>query len=320
MKKQLKSKRAISYISLFVTFAICFLALLSSTPAHAATKKQVSYNGVSFSYDASLASSVTAETVPEQIGDRTGSGWWLTHPQHVKFTFNNFAATNPIWEPTIYIYPIKSSYQYLTPGWNNDLWLDAMNSTHSLVAQKQQLDPYRYADVANSGGAPKTIPFLPLINAGAFFVGQQRFLHFQNGIGFRAFTTMGQDYELVTADSTFYTYQGISADGKLYVAATFPAFLSNPPASFVGPDGYTDEYAYNRVTIKAIEGSNSSQFSPSLDKLDAVIESLTASAATPATPGMPSTGEANTQRAPLVLLAALVALAAGLSVRRSSQT
>ncbi len=308
--------RPTSLICFLVSIAILMLAFIPTAPAQAATKKQVNYNGVTFSYDTSLAGSVTAETVPEQIADPNTSGWWESHPEYIKFTFSGFPTSNRYWEPAVYVFPIKSSYQYLNPGQDHDLWRGMMDSTQTIVSQKHKLDPYGYATVSSP---IEQVPFLPLINAATPFVGGQQFLSFQNGTGFRCFTAIGQEYEPVTAEYTIYTYQGTSTDGKYYVAATFPAFLSNPPLPF-DPASPPDVVAYNRVTIQAIEESSSSQFTPDLNKLDSVIASLTTPASGPSTPGMPITGNPDNPLPTLALLTALLTLTAGILLRKTKQT
>jgi hypothetical protein len=292
------------------------VAPLSAAHAQSASLKRVSFHGITFSYDASLAGSVTAEIVPEQMADPSGTGSWMSHPEHIVFTFNGYAApAHRYWEPAIYVFPIKSDYRYLNPGETHDVWLDTMDATRSLVAQKRQLDPYRYAEVATSGGMIEQIPFLPVVNAARAFVGKQRFLDFRNGSGFRCFTVIAQYPAPVTREETIYTFQGISNDGSYYVAATFPAFLTTPPASCPAPESAADEAACRRATIGAIEASGSSNFTPNLDKLDAIMESLSTTAASP---GMPPTGRAEAAPASIALLAAIVALAAGLIARRST--
>ena len=50
------------------------------------------------------------------------------------------------------------------------------------------------------------------------------YLSFRNGTGIRYITHYAQDVAPYTADSFFYTYQGLTSDGKNYVSATFPLY------------------------------------------------------------------------------------------------
>lgn len=271
-------------------------------------KKQVSYNGVSFTYDTSLAGSVSASTQPAFI-IKEDSGYWLAHPEQVTFEFKNFAyATSQMASATIYVFPIKSSYRYLNPAEPQDLWLPRIDQLRTLLSQRPKLtDPVTIGD-------PK-LPFLPIINAAMTLVGKQDYLNFRDGSGVCYLASFAQDVEQPSHENTLYTYQGITNDGRYYVAATFPAFLATPP-NMPFPCCSTERDLENyyhslRATVNAAPGS---AFRPNLDLLDEMMRSLsidTSSVKLPSTtvsssnaPGMPNTGHDPGDPSLLLLVAA----------------
>jgi hypothetical protein len=252
----------------------------------AAAAKHASYQGISFDYDAALAASVTAQTVPEQRGDANTASW-LTHPEHVVFTFNGFQATNRMeLGPAIYVFPVKSSYRYLNPDDPTDFWLNGIRALESLLARRPDLS--KPSDRQHQSFA---IPFLPLINAGGD-IWKKAYLDFRNGSGIRYLIHFSQDVSPVNAENSVYTFQGLSTDGKYYVAAVFPAFLVSPPPTPAG--GEPDVSNYNGQMGRRIEQARDSEFAPNLAVLDEVIRSLTVGRTAPSStsiPGMPATGD-----------------------------
>src|SRR4051812_22363623 len=71
----------------------------------AQSSKQVSYKGVSFTYDGSLASSVLARTVPEQK-EGPDVPYWMAGPEHLKFEFKGFTRSG--FDPAVYVFPVRS--------------------------------------------------------------------------------------------------------------------------------------------------------------------------------------------------------------------
>jgi len=118
------------------------------------------------------------------------------------------------------------------------------------------------------------IPFLPLVNAGQVSHAQVQYLDFQNGSGARFLTHYSQEVVgRLTKENVFYTFQGLTRDGKYYVAAFFP--ITSP--------GLRDEMleepwevAQARLAedIQHLDSLSSQAFDPDLEVLDSIIESL----------------------------------------------
>ena len=118
------------------------------------------------------------------------------------------------------------------------------------------------------------IPLLPLYNNGQVFHAQVQYLDFQHGSGVRFITHYTQEVVgRLTKENVFYTFQGLTRDGKYYVAAFFP--ITSP--------GLRDEMveepwevAQARLVedIQYLDSLSSQAFTPDLELLDSVIKSL----------------------------------------------
>src|SRR5437868_11174998 len=130
-------RRVLGLLSVSMLGLVAILAFFSPSSSsadtvQAASQKHVSYNGISFDYDASLAANVTVQTVPEQ---RAGpdTAWWMAHPEYTLFKFSGFPATG-IWDPAISVFPVKSSYKYLNPPDEPvDIWRNGVDALRSLL-------------------------------------------------------------------------------------------------------------------------------------------------------------------------------------------
>jgi hypothetical protein len=107
-----------------------------------------------------------------------------------------------------------------------------------------------------------------------------KYLDFKNGQGVRFLTQFDQAYLPINNDELFYTYQGLTSDGKYYVAAVLPVNAADLPA-----DGtVTDELKagdfganfmlYLEQVVKQLESQPATSFTPDLGKLDAMMASL----------------------------------------------
>jgi hypothetical protein len=137
--------------------------------------------------------------------------------------------------------------------------------------------------------APDKIPLLPILYAAQVFSTNEKYLSFQNGEGIRFLTEYAQYADPVNNHDLFYTYQGITADGKYWVSAFLPvnaAFLQasadavNVPAGGIpapamdDPNYAANMDAYYSNMINLLNSTPDASFTPGLDCLDRYIQSL----------------------------------------------
>jgi hypothetical protein len=224
------------------------------TEPTSAPEPDVLYQGVSFSYDNFLATSVTPEVVPEEVDSAVEP--WNT-PEYIQFTFNGYPLPDAFHTPRIMVFQ-TDAYNAINP------------TAGDTIYQLNQL-------LQNQPVNPDEIPFLPVFNAAQYMRAQVSYFRFQNGEGVRFLTQYGQAAWPINNDEMFYTFQGVTDDGQFYISAILP--ISNP----ILPDPETidmDTPFYDNFPTYVIETEEElnlqpqDSFNPTLPMLDAMIASL----------------------------------------------
>lgn len=220
--------------------------------------REASYGGVTFRYNADIASAATGETVvAEEL--------WEIIPEHIAFSFNGYTLPAAFHQPRIHIYPVSE----LASG-------GAANTAASL---RTLLDSGQLP-AASGGFEGSGLPFLPPFNAGQILHTQVAFVAFQNGRGLRFVTEYAQYYAPINNTDLFYTFQGLTADERYYVAAIFPVSHPSLPADASQiPGGNGDAFAntyetYANDMALQLADCGAAEFTPNLALLDALIASL----------------------------------------------
>jgi hypothetical protein len=123
------------------------------------------------------------------------------------------------------------------------------------------------------------LPYLPLYNAGMLFYSRDKFINFQQGEGIRYLTMFAQDIAPINNEGIFYTFQGITKDGKYYISAILPVESADLPAkSEMSNEDYkkfSENYTQylSDIEEKLIAQSPDS-FTPDLNKLDGLIATI----------------------------------------------
>jgi putative hemolysin len=227
------------------------------------TPPDVTFEGVSFSYDDSVASAAVGEVAPADAF----MGGENTTPEHVMFSFEGYPLADTMHKPQLHVYPVAEFEA------SSAVAADAIANLRELLAAPP-------ADPMTADYGPAGIPFLPLFNAAQVFHTQVEFLDFQSGSGVRFLTQYDQAYLPINNYELFYTFQGMTADGAYYVAAIFP--VSNPglPADSTGlTEENFDEFVagfqeYLSDLATNLNAQDAANFTPNLDLLDALVQSI----------------------------------------------
>lgn len=231
----------------------------------------VSYGNTRFKTQGlDFATGVTHESLkaaPLQADSPPGDEW----PAHIEFKFPHYfdgqlgKLLNPSSgePPRLAIYP--------TAGFAAVRWDGELKRLKALLKKR-------------SGGnrvlaAAKELPYLPVPEAAQMLHADAVYLSFRNGTGVRYITHYAQDVSPYTADCLFYTYQGLSADGKTYVSATFPLYTSlfprEIPAKFDYKRFEKQEAAYRAAGIRKLNAADlRKDFTPSIALLDRLVTSI----------------------------------------------
>lgn len=224
----------------------------------AAEPPDILYEGISFSYDDAVAQSVNPSTVQGQdMGEDYMPG--ETYPTHVVFNFNGYPAGDKFHTPQIFVYPVED-YRAMSP-----FAADIIDRLKQTLIEKSE------------GGSLSDLPFLPMWNAAQVFSAKVAYFNFENGTGVRYLTMYAQALFPVDNQNLFYTYQGLTNDGRYYISAILP--ITHPGL----PDqGQIDDYlafeenwdSYIADTIAWLNSQPGPTFFPNMDLLDAMIASF----------------------------------------------
>jgi hypothetical protein len=212
------------------------------------------FEGVSFSYDHSLAETVNPENDP---GLLDGANEFWNIPPHLKFSFSNWTLADAFHEAVIRVYRVTA--------------LEAVNPTIS-----EYLDDLQRVIDAQPADH-EDIRVGDLFNAAQFIRSQVAFIEFQNGSGVRFLSQYGQAAWPIGWPHLFYTFQGLTDNGEFYISIILPVnhpSLPNPD-DVVMDDAFYDNFVNYRADIQAqLNGEDPASFEPSLLVLDGVVETL----------------------------------------------
>jgi hypothetical protein len=129
------------------------------------------------------------------------------------------------------------------------------------------------------GGALSDLPFLPMWPAAQMFSTKVSYFDFQNGSGVRYLTMYGQDIYPVDNQNIFYTFQGLTQDGRYYISAVLP--ITNVNLPYDGSTEVDDWMAFDENwetyindTVHWLNDQVNSNFSPDLSMLDQMMASF----------------------------------------------
>jgi hypothetical protein len=223
------------------------------TVTASAPEPNFNYAGVSFYFNEALAENIVAGVNPAEIIDNT---WWNT-PEHREYRFTDWVLADSFLEARIKIYPVEG-FLDVNPGVGGNI--DALK----LALTTKPTD---------GEGAP----VVDIFNAARMYTSNVAYLQFQNGEGIRFLTQYGQAVSPLGWPMMFYTFQGITDDGRYLVSAMLPATHPSLPH----PDQVTMDQAfmdnwetYVAETEALLNAEPDNSFLPPLALLDGMIESL----------------------------------------------
>ncbi len=203
-------------------------------------------------------------------------------PEHVRFDFSN-------------PYTVREPFAGFLPGWVP--WLSHQNLENPEILPQIFILPTReYAEISPLAGEriealkillddnalpnEGELPVLPTFNSAQDLRVLVASLEFQGGRGLRFIARYSQEAKPVVNPDVFYTFQGLTDDGSLYVAAFFPLYVSLLPDKIQVEDwdafnqGYQD---YMVDMTSRMEMLKPDDFEPDLENFDNLIRSMTIS-------------------------------------------
>jgi hypothetical protein len=215
-----------------------------------------------------LASSATADTI-DVVTDQTGAPWDIA-PAHLQLSLHGYPPNSSFHVPQIFVYPAQ---QYAAANQS------AAESIKRLKAILSKPDAQYQND---------DLPYVPFFNAGQVLAAQDKVINFKGGSGLRIVTQYAQDVSPINNGGLFYHFEGLTSDGRFYIVTILPTSLpylavDNNPDSPVPTGGIP--FPRNTASASSFENyfkgmtdlintSPVDQFDPSLNTLDALIQSI----------------------------------------------
>lgn len=270
-----------------VLFAIVLVAALigASLPAQAAnltpsaainphqdggSTNTVSFNGIQLQFDSALARSVNITQHPGDPVDAEAFAGPVA--PHIQFQFYN-EQTDPRsfleGAGTVRIYEMAALADY-------PFQPEQVEALQTLLTDRPDLNTHTAITPENVGRA--SLPFLPMFPAQQALLARAQYIDLaaMSGVGY--LTVYRQDFSPFRAGEFLYTFQGISNDGRYYVAMIFritaPGFPTEIGSDF-NPDEFVQAYpTYVMESVATLNEAAPDSFSPSLGTVEAVINSL----------------------------------------------
>jgi hypothetical protein len=174
-------------------------------------------------------------------------------PQHLRFAFDQDQLPGFVHyrERQLLIYPVNAY---------RELFRNASTEQGKFDKEMKILQKL----ITNgSVGTTGMIPVLPPVETMQFFCSQIRYLDFAGGAGVRFITRYTMKVSPTTNENMFYTFQGVTSDGKYYISAFYPVTAKGLP-----------ETAETLITINFLNRLASADFAPDLARMDDMIKSL----------------------------------------------
>jgi hypothetical protein len=212
-------------------------------------------NELALYMDPALASGFSCQSVPESAGDANAPGFTV-NPKYTEITLTGYILPDRFFTPKIDLYPVQR-YSELLP-----------NMIPTQVTALQVL----------IGGGPtgsKGLPILPIFNASQEIFAKYQVLPFGSGNGIRYLTQYSQFADPINNHEVFYSYQGLTSDGKYWLSAILP--ISNPllPADGNNPPNAQSWDRYVAALTTQLNSQPLESYSPAITMLDALVASIT---------------------------------------------
>lgn len=188
----------------------------------------------------------------------------LLQPAHTMLHLAGYPESENYREPQISIYPVEA-YTRLALSAEEEI-----EHLQTLLAAWSHPEPMPGED---------NFPHLPVQNAAQILHARATRLTFKDGEGIRYLTQYVQDFAPIVSRSIFYTFQGLTDDGRFYVSAVLPIGSDALPqdtaeAQEQGFDSVT--YNFDRAGYEAylveqqaqVDNLEDAAFTPELAALD----------------------------------------------------
>lgn len=264
-----------------IAAAVATLLLLPLSAQAQEQSSTVAFDGVGFSFDQALGSSVNITQVPGEPPSPAGP--FDLGPRHLTFSLygsrqESAKVPRPIDAPgALRFYHAADLGDY-------DWASEQLRRLTSLLDQRPDLAG---ATVDADDGSTRPLPFVQFTGAGQGIHARAHYIDSSELAGIAYLTAFRQEAYPFSASDFWYTFQGLSHDGAWYVAVDIPVEAGMFPAKVSPKEANRMSSAkrwtkYVRQSSKTLNGAAPDSFTPPLTSIDAVVESITFDAASAA--------------------------------------
>jgi hypothetical protein len=179
-------------------------------------------------------------------------------PQYTLLTLQGYPIAAQLKQPQIFVYPVQGLGV-------NQAAAQAAADLQTLLQTQQPGDQ---------------MPYLPLeFGVKQALRAQVKYLDFKNGQGVRFLTEWHNGLAPIDNHGLIYTFQGLTGDGKYYIAVVLPVNLQGLPSDQNDtsrlPSDFPNDYShYLADTASLLEQSPAGAYTPDLSQLDAMLQSI----------------------------------------------
>jgi hypothetical protein len=229
----------------------------------------------SFNFDPAVAKRVEPATVEAVSLSQNGPNY-EAHPAFVQFSFLGYnqgrhdLLPSPPAAPRLAAFPTRYFQEY-GPG-DPTGFPRQLEDLQNLLETGADLAERCLQDRPAPGALH--LPYLPWRNEAQVFCARPEYVEFNGGRGIRYLTAFSQGILPLVESSVSYTFQGLSEDGEIYFAGTFPVLTGIFPSEAHPP--VEGQQPQNVTIAQLIELNSQSEdlFQPALGQLDALVKSL----------------------------------------------
>lgn len=253
-----------------VLLVLFLLSLAAPVMAQDGGIHTVAYDGFAFSFDAALASNVTISQFAGDPVDLEQPGGPQA-PYTEFLIYNGTPAPQSWWDAAgvIRVYGTADLAAYSTHQ-------TELANLQNLLATRADLTPYM--QIGDINVEQPTLPFLPIFPAHQVIRARAQYIDTPMLAGISYVTAFRQDVSPFIGSEFLYTFQGLSGDGLYYVAGFFrlntPLFPAETPADLDYDEFVANFQTYLNDSITTLNNAAPTDFTPSLDLIEPIVQSM----------------------------------------------
>lgn len=254
----------IQRLLIIAAFVLCVVPALAQEEGERHT---LMYDGFGFSYDAALGANVN---ITHYAGDNPADSMPAgPDAAWTQFTlYDDAPAPTNLFDGGVRVYRIDDARSYM-------FHVQQINVLNYFV--QEQIDLAQF-EATTPNGNDLMLPFLPPVYAVQVMRARAAYVETDALRGIAYVSAFRQDVYPFRSGEFVYTFQGMSLDDRYYVSAVFPLETPLFPDE-IAPDLDYDAFIENlqpyfAESIATLNAADASDFTPPLDTLDALIDSI----------------------------------------------